>query len=1143
MFELDPDENTALIERAAHHYAEAQRQRALGTVEGYETAISLSEEAARLVDEARARAASLPEKAQATSDLLDTVSAEALDDWRDRASRVSARLQAYSRHWTPDLASDASDAIASLYRAELDLARVSSDVRERRRFRQSELDQAIEIVSHAAESMDEAGGRIRNLESEAQRIEALHRDLRERVEELDRWTLRELCELSEHMLPEVRKRFDAVLASFRQEASRLDDPVDVDLDKAISEWLPSIRSRLGEVLEEHEKSQRQYRRALRKATGRIDRKWLRLVRLGPDGREPLKEDFDRLARDVDAWRGEVERRADNPLALRDLLDGQVRALEDRIEKAHRQAVEGRGSRVSDDSALDKWEALPLEDKKSVRRSRRILRKATARINRKWHRLLRLKPGEQPNLREAFERLARDVNAWLSQTPQQTDHPLGLRDLLDTQASALEARIDEMHRQAIAARKRRPLREPYGTGRLQADKSESLESLVGEVAPASSTPPTSRESDEADSDSSLDKAKVAAGSSETEVASISDDPRYRAGTACLQTGKWQEAIGHFRGLLGAYPNAELARRALEEARFKARLDSTARIRGKRWIIPWGRLLFYFSVVALTGLLAVFGTYMFRIRLAPVLAEARMKRQIGQLREECADLREAGALDAAEACCQQLLSFDPQDQQALEGLQEIAQQRGLERLYQEGLQLEREGDNSSTVDREAALGYHEAALEKYTEIMRLSPLYRDVSLRITAIDQQMALVRLFSQAEADYEAGQVTQALDEYLQVRELNSRYERGLIDSRLFAIYLHLGREIIERRPAVPEMVPDAREYFEKALRLEPRSAEATLEKRLASLFLEGQDRYYQGRSDEAIARLHQVFEQRPDYLGGILVGMLYDAYIHSGDAHQAAGDIGFAYEQYRKAAALPLADKALAVARLEAIRPLLTPTPTPTNTATPTSTPPPTATPKPTPIPTPKPLVAYRGYIAFYSADEEKPGIWIMDSSGENRQYLGRSSSLRKQYDALVGEARYSPDHRYYLFVQRVGKKPAQIFVWLPKHEQYGDLPPEQLTKLSGLSYDPVWSPDGSRVAFVSQENESDDIWVINADGTRPRNLTRNTWPWDKHPSWSPDSRRIVFWSNREGHKQIYVMDADGRDGRNISNTEWEEYDPIWIR
>ena len=115
--------------------------------------------------------------------------------------------------------------------------------------------------------------------------------------------------------------------------------------------------------------------------------------------------------------------------------------------------------------------------------------------------------------------------------------------------------------------------------------------------------------------------------------------------------------------------------------------------------------------------------------------------------------------------------------------------------------------------------------------------------------------------------------------------------------------------------------------------------------------------------------------------------------------------------------------------------------------------------------------------------------------------------------------------------------------HPTYGDLPALQLTTLTGLCYDPVWSPDGVRVAFVSQEHGSDDIWVIRIDGKDGRALTRNEWEWDKHPSWSPDSTQIVFWSNRNGVKQIYVMDAGGENLRNLSNTGWDEYDPIWIR
>lgn len=167
------------------------------------------------------------------------------------------------------------------------------------------------------------------------------------------------------------------------------------------------------------------------------------------------------------------------------------------------------------------------------------------------------------------------------------------------------------------------------------------------------------------------------------------------------------------------------------------------------------------------------------------------------------------------------------------------------------------------------------------------------------------------------------------------------------------------------------------------------------------------------------------------------------------------------------------------------------------------------------------------------------MDPSGQNRQYLGGSGDLRKQYDELIEQEQFSPDSRFRVFVRGMEPSP-QLFI---ADAQYSDLPARQLTNYAEVSYDPVWSPDGSRIAFVSQVEGSDDIWVVYPNGTGMSRLTENTWEWDKHPSWSPDSTRIVFWSNRWGLKQIFIMDANGRDVKNISNTQWDEYDPIWIK
>ncbi|HUS13746.1 MAG TPA: hypothetical protein VM536_01905 [Chloroflexia bacterium] len=94
--------------------------------------------------------------------------------------------------------------------------------------------------------------------------------------------------------------------------------------------------------------------------------------------------------------------------------------------------------------------------------------------------------------------------------------------------------------------------------------------------------------------------------------------------------------------------------------------------------------------------------------------------------------------------------------------------------------------------------------------------------------------------------------------------------------------------------------------------------------------------------------------------------------------------------------------------------------------------------------------------------------------------------------------------------------------------------------AFNPAWSPDGRRIAFVSQRTGSPQVFVMNADGSDPTRLTQ-TRSTDFDPAWSPDGRRIAFASDRETTllPELYVMNADGSGATRL--TDRGSWEPAW--
>ena len=93
------------------------------------------------------------------------------------------------------------------------------------------------------------------------------------------------------------------------------------------------------------------------------------------------------------------------------------------------------------------------------------------------------------------------------------------------------------------------------------------------------------------------------------------------------------------------------------------------------------------------------------------------------------------------------------------------------------------------------------------------------------------------------------------------------------------------------------------------------------------------------------------------------------------------------------------------------------------------------------------------------------------------------------------------------------------------------------------AWSPDGSKIAFSNDTagpHGSFDIYVMNADGSGLRNLTNNQAD-DVRPAWSPDGTKIAFATFRDGNYEIYVMNADGSGVFNLTNDRACDYYAAW--
>ncbi|MBC7225495.1 MAG: tetratricopeptide repeat protein, partial [Anaerolineae bacterium] len=246
---------------------------------------------------------------------------------------------------------------------------------------------------------------------------------------------------------------------------------------------------------------------------------------------------------------------------------------------------------------------------------------------------------------------------------------------------------------------------------------------------------------------------------------------------------------------------------------------------------------------------------------------------------------GDYDGAIQVFEQLLTISPGNQEAQAELERAQRLKTLAELY------------AQAKEHIAAQEWEEAAAV-LEQVLALDANYRDAATLAAEVERQRRLAALYEEAKALYDQGNWVDAAAKFEELRALDATYRSDVVEEYLFVCHLNQGLSLIVTSGDSVDRIKEAIRQFGAALSIHPRNKQAAEEQRLANLYLGGYTSYQRQEWNQAILKIQQVLDARPDYAGGRAAQILCASYVALGDQARERNDLLTALEHYRKALA-----------------------------------------------------------------------------------------------------------------------------------------------------------------------------------------------------------------------------------------------------